>query len=288
DDGYSGVEMALQFNPDLILCDIVMPGSDGYDVINTLKSKEGYNHCPFIFITALSERKDIREGMVLGADDYLVKPFTIDELKNAIAAQLFKHDSLEKRITRQIEALEMELNDRISSLESQNALQKNLLEDISASHDKAIEQLAEKQALLIQEALRSIEINTKLQQMDKQLFEELKNNNIPDESRKVLIALRNNIRNRSVIVNNWTIFQVKFDITYPHVKSLLSEQFPDLTQQEYILFSGIYTKLNSNQLASILNVEISSIRKYKYRLKQKFGLAKEESLSRFVYHLVER
>lgn len=285
DDGESGIEMALNHHPDLILCDIVMPGMDGYEVLNRLKSTEGYLCCPFIFITALSERKNFREGMELGADDYLVKPFSIDELINAIHTQLNKHNTLESRILKQIEAIEEQLKSRIAELEGENELQKNLLEDISASHVKIIEQFAEKQAQLIQEALRSIEINANLQQMDKQLFEEIKNKNISEEYRKVLIALRNKIRKRSVITNNWTIFQIKFDITFPHIKDILAKRFPHLSQQEYVLFSGIYTKLNANQLATILNVESTSIRKYKYRLKQKLGLQKEDSLSGFIYNI---
>lgn len=71
---------------------------------------------PFIFITALAERENFREGMELGADDYLVKPFTIYELLKAINTRLTKHKSIETRIKQQIDEIETELKGRISEL----------------------------------------------------------------------------------------------------------------------------------------------------------------------------
>jgi two-component system sensor histidine kinase/response regulator len=70
--------------PDLILCDIMMPQTHGYEVLNILKENEKTSCIPFIFITAKAEIADIRVGMEMGADDYLIKPFTKEQLLTAI------------------------------------------------------------------------------------------------------------------------------------------------------------------------------------------------------------
>lgn len=72
DDGKTGIQMAKEYLPDLILCDIMMPGMDGYNVLQLLKSEDGELQFPFIFITALAERENIRAGMELGADQYKI------------------------------------------------------------------------------------------------------------------------------------------------------------------------------------------------------------------------
>lgn len=90
DNGKKGIELAIANKPDIILCDIMMPGIDGYGVFETLHSNEETKAIPFIFITAKSERVDIRKGMEMGADDYLTKPFDDTELINAIESRLKK------------------------------------------------------------------------------------------------------------------------------------------------------------------------------------------------------
>jgi diguanylate cyclase len=89
-NGIMGVQLAQQHLPDVILCDIMMPEMDGYGVLQTLRRDPETARIPFIFITAKADRADIRRGMNLGADDYLTKPFTSDDLGEAIAARLYK------------------------------------------------------------------------------------------------------------------------------------------------------------------------------------------------------
>lgn len=90
--GKIGVEMAQKYLPDIILCDILMPGLDGYAVLNMLSKQNSTSTIPFIFLTAKTERADIRKGMEMGADDYLTKPFSEVELLNAIDCRLRKRD----------------------------------------------------------------------------------------------------------------------------------------------------------------------------------------------------
>jgi len=89
-NGKKGVEMALKHLPDVILCDIMMDELDGYGVLFMLNKHPETSTIPFIFITAKTQKKDLRKGMELGADDYLMKPFDDTELLNAIETRLKK------------------------------------------------------------------------------------------------------------------------------------------------------------------------------------------------------
>ncbi len=90
ENGKTGVKFTHQFNPDLIICDIMMPELDGYGVLHMLNRDPSTNHIPFIFLTAKADRSDIRKGMELGADDYITKPFDDMELLSAIEVRLKK------------------------------------------------------------------------------------------------------------------------------------------------------------------------------------------------------
>jgi len=89
-DGLSGVETALTAVPDLIICDITMPGLDGYEVLYSLYRHPRTSGIPFIFLTASTEKEQVRKAMTAGADDYLTKPFEGIELLNAVESCLKK------------------------------------------------------------------------------------------------------------------------------------------------------------------------------------------------------
>src|SRR5919107_798863 len=88
ENGKAGVEKALETRPDLVVCDIMMPVLDGYGVLHIFNQNPQLSGVPFIFLTAKTERNDLRRGMELGADDYLTKPFDSSELLSAIAGRL--------------------------------------------------------------------------------------------------------------------------------------------------------------------------------------------------------
>jgi DNA-binding NarL/FixJ family response regulator len=87
-NGREGVERARQDLPDLVLCDITMPEMNGHRVLEALRAEPKTAHLPFVFLTGWGEQADIRTGMNLGADDYLVKPMSPDELTAAVRARL--------------------------------------------------------------------------------------------------------------------------------------------------------------------------------------------------------
>jgi len=105
ENGKIGVEMAKKLLPDVILCDIMMPELDGYEALQTLSKNTKTARIPFIFLTAKTEKNDMRKGMNLGADDYLTKPFSEEELLEAIESRLKKHDFLKKEFSQTIEGV---------------------------------------------------------------------------------------------------------------------------------------------------------------------------------------
>ena len=105
ENGAEGVRMAREFRPDLIVCDVMMPELDGYGVLQNLRSSSDTSTIPFIFLTAKTDRMDMRHGMVLGADDYLTKPFRVKELLDSIRVRLDKIEELEKAAAKRIEAM---------------------------------------------------------------------------------------------------------------------------------------------------------------------------------------
>ena len=90
ENGLLGVQLAQEQLPDLILCDVMMPELDGYGVLVALRQNPLTSAIPFIFTTAKASHADLRQGIELGADDFLSKPFSADELLAAISTQLKK------------------------------------------------------------------------------------------------------------------------------------------------------------------------------------------------------
>lgn len=88
ENGKSGLEKAIFFKPDLIICDILMPELDGYGVLQIMMRNKNLQGTPFIFMSAKTKHEDIRKGMDLGASDYITKPFEESELLSAIASRL--------------------------------------------------------------------------------------------------------------------------------------------------------------------------------------------------------
>lgn len=96
-NGKLGIQKAKSENPNIIICDIMMPEIDGYGVLESMASEDATKHIPFIFLSAKTEHKEIRKGMDMGADDYLTKPFDEQELISAIESRLAKASILAMR-----------------------------------------------------------------------------------------------------------------------------------------------------------------------------------------------
>ena len=104
---------AIRFQPDIIVCDIMMPKLDGYDVLKALSQHPKTKRLPFIFVSAKTDRNDVRRGMNLGADDYLTKPFEEDDLIHAIESRIAK-----TKILQEPEIEEVEDSNQLQSFEA--------------------------------------------------------------------------------------------------------------------------------------------------------------------------
>src|SRR5262245_6741339 len=101
-NGSKGLELARKEKPDLILCDITMPGMDGYAVLQSLREDKETATIPFIFLTARGEKLDVRIGMNYGADDYLTKPVGHEEMLASIAARLERKRTFDEETREQV------------------------------------------------------------------------------------------------------------------------------------------------------------------------------------------
>jgi two-component system sensor histidine kinase/response regulator len=109
-NGQEGIDRAKEYSPDLILCDIMMPIKDGYQVFNEIQHDVVLKDTPFLFLSAKTTTDDIRQGMILGADDYITKPFDIDLLINSIKSRLEKVTKRERSEKEKRETLQYNIS----------------------------------------------------------------------------------------------------------------------------------------------------------------------------------
>jgi len=105
EDGVSGISMAQENLPDLIICDINMPNLDGYGTLKAMREHEATAGIPFIFLSGATDKSDMRRGMELGADDYLTKPFTHKELMAAVNTRLEKQAEVQRQSDKRLNEL---------------------------------------------------------------------------------------------------------------------------------------------------------------------------------------
>ncbi len=130
-NGFLGIKLAQQHLPDLILCDVMMPEVDGYGVLTALRQNPTTANIPFIFTTAKASKADLRQGMNLGADDYLTKPITADELLSAISTRLERQATFSQSCVAELKQAEEQLHhlihyDSLTNLPNQFLLRERL------------------------------------------------------------------------------------------------------------------------------------------------------------------
>lgn len=248
-----------------------MPGISGFELLKKLKKEKSLGFTSFIYITAVQERTSFRHGMTIGADDYLTKPFSREELLNAISSRLERFSTFEHFIRKN----ERELLEELAALKKQ-------IDSNHAIIGKYCDQLQEKETELIKTSMHLIAINNKLQVLRILIDNELKNTTLTDAQKKMLIQLRNKTRDEALLTDNLAIFQLKFNMIYPHFISKVIRKYTNLTQYELVMLSALAMGFNTTQLAGLLNISDGSVRTSKYRLKKKFGLSRNDSLLLFI------
>jgi len=108
-NGEVGIQCALEWLPDLILCDIMMPGMDGYTVVRKLQTEPSVQAIPVVFVTAKGTRDDVRSGLDLGVNDYLIKPFTADSLLHVVRTRIHQRKVIADQVSSRSKQFEMDL-----------------------------------------------------------------------------------------------------------------------------------------------------------------------------------
>jgi DNA-binding response OmpR family regulator len=116
ENGLIGIAKALQFKPDLIICDIMMPEMDGFETLKNIRAINEISNTPFVFLTAKTETRDFREGMNSGADDFLNKPFNTQELLKVIQLRITKSNQAKELFVEEINNLKKEVEILQSSI----------------------------------------------------------------------------------------------------------------------------------------------------------------------------
>lgn len=136
-DGIEGYQSAVNQKPDLIISDIMMPNSDGYELLNKLREDSNFAAIPFVFLTAKTNYEDVRKGMNLGADDYIQKPFTIRDILDSVKTNLNKSKKLDVKLNELRESIALyiphELRTPLASILGYTELLREELKETEAS-----------------------------------------------------------------------------------------------------------------------------------------------------------
>ena len=144
ENGLIGVQLIQEQSPDLVICDIAMPKLDGYDVLTTLRTNPATATIPLIFVTGKGTEADFRRGMEMGADDYLSKRCTVDQLLKAVAVRLEKQTALQQQYTAEYQIVSEVLQTDTASIASDQSifpsipLLSDVFEFIEANYHRSI------------------------------------------------------------------------------------------------------------------------------------------------------
>ena len=133
ENGLIGALWAQEYLPDLVICDVMMPEINGYEVLSALRQSPMTATIPFIFLTAMADQPDRRRGMELGADDYITKPFTANELLTAISTRLAKHEVVMQQYNNErqkIAALQQEVQQLQHHVDTNNEILKQFPQEL--------------------------------------------------------------------------------------------------------------------------------------------------------------
>ena len=267
--GSKGIELLTHESPDIILCDIVLPDIKGYDILDAFNATPKIRDIPFIFMTALFDREHFRQGMEKGADDYLVKPFSREELLKSISIQSEKaaarkqHNSTNK-----------------ASLNAQIMSGEKLTQKQSESNQDKI-------SLLIEEAITVLETSNSIQVLLNKIDSELTNSALTKEQIDQLKLIKKQVGTNKESRNELTLFLLKFNHIHPHFIINFKKKHHTLSSNEMFLASATLMGLDTNQIAALMHISEASVRKNRYRLKKKLGLPKEQDIYTYIQTFIK-
>jgi hypothetical protein len=248
-------------------------------------------------ILVIEDDRDVRELLVkllssegysvIDANEYLTKPFSAQELKSCVKSQLDKSKTLENRVMEKIERVEDYVQVRIAELETLIKLHASEIGRISEEKIKLEENLNKREEEFSKESLTMIDTTITLQNIEKQINAEVNRQGISINERNTLLKLKNHINNRNLFGSSWTLFQVQFNKTYPDFLGKIVKLYPHLSQMELTLACALSSNHSTDQLAKMFSILPESVRKNKYRLKNRMGLECGKSLSEHILRLRE-
>ncbi|QGY45981.1 response regulator [Maribellus comscasis] len=281
-DGISGFGLAKDKIPDLVLCDVVLPQMDGFHVIREFKRHEVLASKPFIFISALSERQERRKGMEEGADDYLTKPFTREELLKTIDVRINRYEQMYSGI----EVFFQNQTNELGELKDEVKSKEQSLKKILVQHKNLQLQLKEKENELMKETLRGEESKNILKKLNLIVENELYRPTGTKHKSDVLFKMKKYLNDKSLLLNNWATFQLRFNHVYPGFTEKLTERFDALTQYDIVFICATKMGMNTSQIAHLFNISDDSVRKSRYRIKKKLCLKKTDNFVQFTHSIL--
>ena len=279
ENGQQGYEKAVSASPDVVLCDINLPDFSGFEVYEKYLSQDDIAHVPFIYLTAYSDREHVRKGMNLGADDYIVKPFTTQELLDSLSTRIRKIErnvavvessvlAVKEKVEAELEKLYHDKDEELKVFESKN-LELN-------------DALKEKENALLEESMKVVETISTIKNLKSFVEEEQKKGSHNIESVILLNQIKKRISQSSILSKEHTLFQLKFNISYPLFIKNVEDKHGSLSQKESILLSATALGMDTFQISELLHITEDSVRKSRYRLKRKLGLGKEADFYQYV------
>ncbi|MCG6188863.1 response regulator transcription factor [Maribellus maritimus] len=278
-DGIVGFDLAKDKIPDLVLCDVLLPQMDGFQVIREFKRHEVLASKPFIFISALSEREERRKGMEEGADDYLTKPFTREELLKAIDVRINKYEQMYSKFR----FLFQNENNELEELKSEVRNKEQSVRKMSTQFKTLQLLLKEKENELMAETLKGEESKNVLKKLNVIIENELYKSTDAVYKGNVLLKMKKYLNEKSLLLNNWAAFQLRFNHVYPGFTEKLTERFDTLTQYDIVFICATKMGMNTSQIAHLFNISDDSVRKSRYRIKKKLGLKREDNFVQFTH-----
>ncbi|MFA5535333.1 MAG: hypothetical protein WDA19_12600, partial [Mariniphaga sp.] len=187
-----------------------------------------------------------------------------------------------------IDHIKQEVAEILIRLQTEIEEKKNIISEYSKNNEMLAKQLKEKELELLKDTFNAIEVNNKLQEIQSMVKNKLQHAELSEESKKILSELKAKASTRSIIWNNLTIFQLKFNQVYPEFITTLNQLYPRLTQYEIVFLSAHLMGLNTNQLADLFNISEGSVRKSRHRLKRKLGLTRNDDFLNFIHGINQK
>ena len=284
-NGYEGLEKLKCFKPDLILCDIMMSELDGYQVFDQVKTMFPNREVPLVYVTALSERKNFRMAMEQGADDYIAKPFSVDELRECVKTQISKSRTIGQFIASEIEKIVQNAERFTNELNNRLEKQSSEIYQISLRNSLLENELRRKDEDLVRDVLKITENNNKLENLRNLIESELSKPGLKLNESILLHRLQGKLKDKSPFQKNWYVFQMYFDKSYPGFVNFIAERYSRLTEMEMSIVCAMSINMSTVQLADMFNILPESVRKSKYRIKKKLIPGNSIDLRSFIHSL---